>query len=209
MDNGPGLGQQVPADEVWPGNQTAVTGAGASDAGAGALAAVAGAGAPQIFGMMAIFCLMREMNGDNDEAIKTDEIAREAKAEKLNIHKKMKTENVGGVVNSSSLTVPMMALLAAMLTSLGKSEPVRDGAVCIYEQQVEQPWISPSTLVLILIVFFQMLMLVTVWSLGCLHCPRRRPLMLNKITQSQVQYTWYVAQPRFVPLGEAEHGAWG
>ena len=133
MDNGPGLDQQVPAEEVWSGNQTAVADAGASDAGAGALAAVAGAGAPQIFGMMAIFCLMREMNGDNDEAIKTDEIAREAKAEKLNIHKKMKTENVGGVVNSSNLTVPMMALLAAMI-SLGKSEPVRDDAVCIYEQ---------------------------------------------------------------------------
>ena len=32
--------------------------------------------------------------------------------------------------------------------------------------------------------------------------------MRSVMTQTLVRYTWYASQPRFVPLGEREHGAW-
>ena len=32
--------------------------------------------------------------------------------------------------------------------------------------------------------------------------------MRSVMTQTPVRYTWYASQPRFVPLGEREHGAW-
>ena len=101
---------------------------------------------------------------------------------------------------------------------LGMMGPVKAGDTCLTDDCED----TPDSMMWLYVMLFMMMLFMLLGCVGGWHLrgwltvpakavrgPAPKKQVKNMMCQSQTRYAWDRADPRFVPLGEREQGAWG
>ena len=142
----------------------------------------------------------------------------------IGIYERACADGAGALVKTAlvlrpSSGVKLAAAVWAYLTGLGRSSEVCSAAILVKENNETD---SSLRLVMILVVVCLLVGFVFGWIVRAKYDEKKQvatvavvvpvapvaAVQTTKSTQSQTRYTYWTVNPRFVPLGDREHGCW-
>ena len=104
--------------------------------------------------------------------------------------------------------VKLAAAVWAYLTGQAKASETCPTSILVKENDEVASSFRP---VMVLVVFCLLIGFAIGWVLRTWYDEKKQKptvMMLTKSTQSQTRYTYATENPRFVPLGDRDHGCW-